>query len=113
MSSNSQNSAEPQDLKDLIGKRNLSVNNRTLTHSQLYLCAVIIGIFGGIVATIYYFVLEGMMHGMWHTLPEIVEPYFPNWLPTNNYVWIARGRIFGWFSPLFYGASWRNGSGGG
>lgn len=62
---------------------------RQLTYSTLILCAVVIGISGGLVATIYYFVLESMMHGMWHTLPEIVEPYFPSWLPTNNYVWIA------------------------
>ncbi len=63
--------------------------NRKFNYSQLYLCAVIIGIAGGMVATAYYFVLETMMHGMWHTLPEIVEPYFPSWLPTSNYVWIA------------------------
>lgn len=63
--------------------------NRKFNYSQLYLCAVIIGIAGGMVATAYYFVLETMMHGMWHILPEIVEPYFPSWLPTSNYVWIA------------------------
>ncbi|WP_036480444.1 chloride channel protein [Myxosarcina sp. GI1] len=60
-----------------------------LTYSQLILCAVVIGISGGMVATIYYFVLETMMHSMWHTLPEIVEPLFPGWLPAGNYVWIA------------------------
>ena len=69
-------------------QKNIS-DNRKFNCSQIYLCAVIIGIFGGFVATVYYFVLEAMMHGMWHTLPEIVEPYFPSWLPTNNYVWIA------------------------
>ena len=62
---------------------------RQLTYSTLILCAVVIGISGGLVATVYYFVLESMMHGMWHTLPEIVKPYFPSWLPTNNYVWMA------------------------
>ena len=60
-----------------------------LTYSKLILCAVIIGITGGLVATVYYFVLESMMHGMWHTLPEIVEPLFPSWLATSNYVWLA------------------------
>ena len=64
-------------------------NNRKLNYSQLYLCAVIIGIFGGLVATVYYFVLETMMHGMWHTLPEIVKPYFPGWFAVSNYVWLA------------------------
>ena len=64
-------------------------DDRQLTHSQLYLCAVIIGIFGGMVATIYYFVLEAMMHGVWHTLPEIFKLYFPSWFGVNNYVLIA------------------------
>ncbi len=62
---------------------------RLLTYPQLVLCAVAIGIVGGLVATCYYFVLEAMMHGVWHTLPEWVEPRFPSWLSTNNYVWIA------------------------
>lgn len=62
---------------------------RMLTYPQLVLCAVAIGIVGGLVATCYYFVLEAMMHGVWHTLPEWAEPRFPSWLPTNNYVWIA------------------------
>ena len=48
-----------------------------------------IGIVGGLVATVYYFVLETMMHGMWHTLPDWITPHFPSWLPTTNYVWIA------------------------
>ncbi len=60
-----------------------------LTYPQLILCAVGIGIVGGVVATCYYFVLEAMMHGVWHTLPDWIEPRFPSWLPTNNYVWIA------------------------
>ena len=71
------------------GKPNDSDSDRQLTYSQLYLCAVVIGISGGMVATIYYFVLEAMMHGMWYTLPEIIKPYFPSWLPIGNYVWIA------------------------
>lgn len=62
---------------------------RQLTYTQLVLCAVLIGAVGGLVATLYYYVLEAMMHGMWHTLPEFLEPYFPSWLPTQNYVWIA------------------------
>ncbi|MGF1535089.1 MAG: chloride channel protein, partial [Elainellaceae cyanobacterium] len=53
------------------------------------LCAGAIGIVGGLVATVYYFVLESMMHGVWHTLPEYVKPYFPSWLSPQNYVWIA------------------------
>lgn len=66
-----------------------SIEPRLLTYPQLVMCAVAIGAVGGLVATCYYFVLEAMMHGVWHTLPERVEPLFPSWLPTENYVWIA------------------------
>lgn len=62
---------------------------RSLTYQQLILCSVIIGIAGGLVATVYYFVLEGMMHGVWHTVPAYLKPYFPSWFPAENYVLIA------------------------
>lgn len=62
---------------------------RELTHLQLMLCAVVIGSVGGLVATVYYLVLEGLMHGVWQTIPELLEPYFPDWLPASNYVWMA------------------------
>ena len=80
-------------------------NEKQLTNSQLYLCAVVIGIFGGMVATVYYFVLETMMHGMWHTLPEIVKPYFPSWLGVGNYVPIATtiGGFFVGLALYFFG----------
>lgn len=66
-----------------------NTDKRSLTYHQLILCSVAIGIVGGLVATIYYFVLEGMMHGVWHTVPSFVEPFFPSWLPTKSYVLIA------------------------
>lgn len=80
-------------------------SHQQLTYSQLILCAVVIGISGGMIATIYYYVLEGMMHGMWHTIPEIVKPYFPGWLPTSNYVWIATtvGGLFVGLALYFMG----------
>jgi len=62
---------------------------RQLTYTQLMMCAALIGVVGGLVATIYYFVLESLMHGVWHSLPERITPYFPSWLPESNYVWIA------------------------
>lgn len=76
-----------------------------LNYSQLILCAVVIGISGGMVATIYYFVLETMMHGMWDALPEMVEALFPSWLPASNYVWIATtvGGFFVGLSLYFLG----------
>ncbi|MGB3296174.1 MAG: chloride channel protein [Phormidesmis sp.] len=62
---------------------------KQLTYMQLMLCAALIGVVGGLVATVYYFVLESLTHSVWHTVPEWVTPRFPSWLPANNYVWIA------------------------
>ncbi len=72
--------------RDLTGAS--SSGDRQLTYVQLMLCAVAIGTVGGLVATAYYFVLEAMMHGVWHRAPELLNPYFPSWLAAN-YVWIA------------------------
>ena len=63
--------------------------DRQLTYIQLVACAALIGTIGGLVATLYYTVLEGMMHGVWTTIPSWVTPHFPSWLSTSNYVWIA------------------------
>jgi len=60
-----------------------------LGYQQIILCAAVIGIAGGLVATAYYYVLEGSLHFTWHTLPEFFKPYFPTAFPSWNYVWIA------------------------
>lgn len=56
---------------------------------RLVVCAAVIGLAGGLVATVYYVVLEALMQGLWETLPERLTPYFPTWLPASNYVWLA------------------------
>jgi len=68
-----------------------SVNplERQLTYLQLVACAMLIGIVGGLVATLYYIVLESMMHGVWTTIPNWITPHFPSGFPASNYVWIA------------------------
>lgn len=63
--------------------------NRDLTYYQIFLCAAAIGTVGGLVATGYYLVLEMLMHGIWHRLPEQVLPAFPDGFAPQNYVWIA------------------------
>ncbi|MBD1806516.1 chloride channel protein [Microcoleus sp. FACHB-SPT15] len=60
-----------------------------LSYQQMILCAVVIGIAGGLVATAYYYVLEASLHFVWHTLPDFLEPYFPAKFPSWNYLWIA------------------------
>lgn len=66
-----------------------SYGSNELGYQQLILCAALIGIAGGLVATAYYYVLEACLHLTWHTLPAWVSPYFPANFPAWNYVWIA------------------------
>jgi H+/Cl- antiporter ClcA len=68
---------------------NAPAYERELGYRQTILCSAIIGIAGGLVATAYYYVLEGSLHLVWHTLPEFLAPYFPTAIPSWNYVWIA------------------------
>lgn len=62
---------------------------RDLSYHQMILCSAVIGIAGGLVATVYYYVLEACQHLVWHTVPDFLEPYFLSVLPAWNYVWIA------------------------
>ncbi|NJO77237.1 MAG: chloride channel protein [Cyanobacteria bacterium RM1_2_2] len=67
-----------------------------LSYPQLNLCAAAIGILGGLVATVYYYVLEACLHHVWHVFPEQVASVFPavfpaqmlNGLPDWNYIWV-------------------------
>jgi H+/Cl- antiporter ClcA len=70
-----------------------------LSYQQMILCSAVIGIAGGLVATAYYYVLEGCLHLVWHTFPDFLEPYFPTKFPSWNYVWIAT-TIGGFFVGL-------------
>lgn len=60
-----------------------------LAYRQMIFYAAIIGIAGGLVATAYYYVLEAGIHLVWHTLPDLLELYFPMVVPSWNYVWIV------------------------
>jgi H+/Cl- antiporter ClcA len=62
---------------------------RELTYQQTVLCAAVIGIVGGLVATAYYYLLEACLHLVWHSGPDLILPYWPAALPSWNYVWIA------------------------
>jgi H+/Cl- antiporter ClcA len=69
--------------------QNSPSDRRELGYQEMILCSVLIGIAGGLVATAYYYVLEGSLHLVWHTLPDFLSPYFPTGIPSWNYVWIA------------------------
>ena len=62
--------------------------SKELTYLQTVGYAVAIGTAGGLVATIYYFVLENLLDVVWETGKEFWVPLFPVWLPAWNYTWI-------------------------
>ena len=65
------------------------LHSRELTYQQTIFCAAVIGIAGGLVATVYYNVLEACLHLVWQTLPALVLPHLPAGIPSSNYVWIV------------------------
>ena len=81
----------------------LSVNDstkpQTLNYAQTMFCAALIGIVGGLVATIYYYGIEACLHFVWHTLPKWVEPWLPTGVVTTDYVWVVT-TIGGFFVGL-------------
>jgi H+/Cl- antiporter ClcA len=62
---------------------------RELNYLQTLLCATAIGIVGGLFAVAYYFILENLLHFVWHTVRDFFEPNFTPWFPASNYVWIV------------------------
>ena len=72
--------------------RELSPNSSSekldLTYFQTVQYGILIGTVGGLVATIYYFVLENLLDIVWEEGKEFWLPLFPNWLPAWNYTWI-------------------------
>ena len=63
-----------------------------LNYAQTILCAAAIGIVGGLVATVYYYLLENLTHIVWHTFPEMLQfsgDFLASSFLTHNYVWIA------------------------
>lgn len=60
-----------------------------LSYQKMILCAAVIGIAGGLVATIYYYTLEACLHFVWHTILEFLAPYISPEIAVTNYVWIA------------------------
>ncbi|MGB2923868.1 MAG: chloride channel protein [Limnothrix sp.] len=60
-----------------------------LTYFRTLFYAAIVGVAGGVVATIYYFVLESLLKFVWETGREAVVPSFPAWLPPWHFTWIV------------------------
>jgi H+/Cl- antiporter ClcA len=60
---------------------------RELNYAQTMFCAALIGIMGGLVATVYYYGIEACLHFVWHTLPLWVTPFLPTGTTFSNYLW--------------------------
>lgn len=60
-----------------------------LTYSRKLLYAALVGVVGGLVATIYYFVLERLLELVWETGRVSIVSWFPAWLPHWHYTWMV------------------------
>ncbi|ELS01400.1 chloride channel protein EriC [Xenococcus sp. PCC 7305] len=74
--------------KDGLASPPISDKKSDLTYFQTILYGILIGTIGGLVATIYYFVLENLLDIVWEEGKEFWLPLFPTWLPAWNYTWI-------------------------
>ena len=59
-----------------------------LTYLRTLIYAGIVGAAGGVVATLYYFVLEQLLELVWESGRETIVGFFPAWLPHWHYTWI-------------------------
>ncbi|NET10421.1 MAG: chloride channel protein [Merismopedia sp. SIO2A8] len=60
-----------------------------LSYWKTLLCAAVVGIIGGLVATAYYFVLEIFLELVWEAGKTSITALFPTWLPAWHYTWIV------------------------
>lgn len=60
-----------------------------LSYFRTLLYAGIVGAAGGVVATIYYFVLEQLLKLVWETGRASILGFFPAWLPHWHYTWMV------------------------
>ncbi|MGN6727539.1 MAG: chloride channel protein [Tepidisphaeraceae bacterium] len=71
---------------------------RRLSNPRLLMFAVLIGIVGGIVATLYYLLLQGVMHGVWLKVAKLSPlslPIEPMWRPSVIVISTVGGLIVG------------------
>jgi len=73
-------------------------SDRLLTNPRLLLLSAIIGVVGGLVATIYYYLLRGLLIGVWEKLahtPITSLPIEPTWLPKVLIISTVGGVVVG------------------
>ena len=67
----------------------VSASSQQLTYFRTLLYAAVVGAAGGLVATVYYFVLEQLLEVVWDSGREFIVSWFPVWLPHWHYTWIV------------------------
>ncbi|OKH24290.1 hypothetical protein [Chroogloeocystis siderophila] len=83
----------------IAGNSEVGRTHEELSYQQLILLAAIIGIAGGLVATIYYYALEISLDIVWKSVPEFIKLNFTSDFLAKNYVWLAT-TIGGFFVGL-------------
>ena len=79
-----------EQLKDISPTQEpASTTKQELTYFRTLLYAGIVGAAGGLVATLYYFVLEHLLEFVRETGKEPVLGGFPAWLPHWHYTWMV------------------------
>ncbi|MES1022372.1 chloride channel protein [Gloeocapsa sp. BRSZ] len=73
----------------IAGNSEVDRTNEELSYQQLILLAAMIGIAGGLVATIYYYSLELSLDIIWKSVPEFLQLRFASEFLAKNYIWIA------------------------
>ena len=74
--------------KDELVSASVSDAKPDLTYFKTVVYGMAIGTVGGLVATIYYFILENLLDIVWQEGKEFWLLLFPSWLPAWNYTWI-------------------------
>ena len=65
------------------------IQPQDLSYFNSIFYAGVVGILGGVVATVYYFILEKLMELVWEFGKDYFVPLFPVWLPDWNYTLIV------------------------
>lgn len=67
----------------------VSDSSQQSTYFRTLFYAAIVGAARGLVATVYYFVLEQLLEIVWGSGRELILGWFPVWLPHWHYTWIV------------------------
>ncbi|MEO1623230.1 MAG: chloride channel protein, partial [Cyanobacteria bacterium J06632_3] len=78
-----------EDFDAVAASEEVPVSSIDLSYFRTLMYAGIVGAAGGLVATVYYFVLEQCLELVWETGREAIVPFFPAWLPHWHYTWMV------------------------